>query len=397
MPFRSKVSLIFLMGFALDLLNLFVLNSAYPALQRQLGASVTQLGWVGNAYMLGLTLIIPLGNGLAQRIGERATLLLSLALFGLGCALAGSARSIEALIGWRLLQGLGGGLLIPVGQALAYRACPASERAGLTSRVMMVALLVPALSPALGGLMADQGDWRWVFFALLAPTLASAALVLAWLPGGRPQPSVRPALDLRLLRQPLLHTAMLIYLCVPGVFMGINLVAALYLQGTLGLSATATGGLMLPWAAGALAAIALSRWRFNALGPRPLLLAGMGIQSLAVLALASPWLVAHPGWLVLLYALLGLGSSLCSSTAQTAAFVAIPEAAMGAASALWSLNRQLSFFFGVALLGAVLDWRLPEPTAYAQALALGAALTLLPLPWVLRLPGARALFVQPVE
>ena len=397
MPFRSKITLIYLMGFALDLLNLFVLNSAYPTLQQQLSASVSQLGWVGNAYMLGLTLVIPLGNGLAQRLGERGTLLLSLGLFGLGCALAGLAQSIEALIGWRLLQGLGGGLLIPVGQALAYRACPASERAGLTSQVMMVALLVPALSPALGGLMADQGGWRWVFFAMLAPTLLCAALVLAWLPRGRPQPTRQPALDLRLLRQPLLYTAMLIYLCVPGVFMGVNLVAALYLQGTLGLSATATGGLMLPWALGALAAIALSRWRFNALGPRPLLLAGMGIQCLAVLALASPWLLAHPAWLVLLYALMGLGSSLCSSTAQTAAFVAIPPSAMGTASALWNLNRQLSFFLGVALMGALLDGLLPAQAAYAQVLALGAVLTLLPLPWVLRLPGARALFVQPVE
>ncbi|MBV6290234.1 MFS transporter [Pseudomonas aegrilactucae] len=397
MSFRSKVTLIYLLGFALDLANLFVLNSAYPAIGQALGASVHQLSWVGNAYMLGLTLVIPLGNWLAQRIGERNTLLLSLGAFGLGTAMAGLAPSIEALIGWRLLQGLGGGLLIPVGQALAYRSCSAQARAGLTSQVMTVALLVPALSPALGGWLADHGDWRWAFAGMLALTLAGVALVLQWLPKGQPLPARQPALSLGLLRQPLLRSAMLVYLCVPGVFMGVNLVAALYLQTSLGLSATASGGLMLAWALGACAAIATTRWRFNVLGPKPLLLAGMLVQSLAVLVLASPWLANHQGWLVLLYGLMGLGSSLCSSTAQTAAFVAICPARMGAASTLWNLNRQSSFFCGVALLGSLLDVLLPAPTAYAHVLVVAAVLTLVPLPWVMRLPGARTLFLQPAE
>jgi len=198
------------------------------------------------------------------------------------------------------------------------------------------------------------------------------------------------------LRQPLLQTAMLIYLCVPGVFMGINLVAALYLQGTLGLSATATGGLMLPWAAGALAAIALSRWRFNALGPRPLLLAGMGIQSLAVLALASPWLVAHPGWLVLLYALLGLGSSLCSSTAQSSAFIQIADRELADASALWNINRQLSFCLGVTLLNLlfnlIANTGLPTEGAYHLTFGLAACSAVIPLLCCYRLNNHRVLY-----
>ena len=84
MAYRNKIALVYLLGFALDLVNMFAVSIAYPQIGQELQASVTQLAWIGNAYMLGLTLIIPLGNGLAQRIGERATLLLSLALFGLG-------------------------------------------------------------------------------------------------------------------------------------------------------------------------------------------------------------------------------------------------------------------------------------------------------------------------
>lgn len=391
MPSSSKVAFIYLLGFALDLLNLFALGSAYPQLGHELQASVAQLSWVGNLYLLGLTLAIPLGTWLARRIGERQTLLLSLLLSGLATALAGSAGGIDSLLLWRLLQGLGGGLLIPVGQAMAYRAYPPEQRHALTARVMTVALLVPALSPALGGVLVDHASWRWIFFALLPLTVLTALLTLAWLPACAPRPNAGPLLDLGLLRQPLLRTAMLVYLCVPGVFIGANLVAVLYLQGPLGLSATTTGALMLPWSLGALAAISLVRSRFRQWGPRPFLCAGILLQSLALLGLAIPELAQPRAVQVLIFLLLGLGSSLCSSSAQSLAFVAIAPERMGAASALWNLNRQLSFGLGAAVLGALLNALPPLPTAYTQVFVLAAALTLLALPAVLKLPGAQAL------
>ncbi|MGE8391616.1 MAG: MFS transporter [Pseudomonas sp.] len=391
MPYRTKVTLVYLLGFTLDLLNMFALNAAYPALGQELHASVAQLSWSSNLYMLGLTLVIPLGTWLATRLGERQTLMLSLALFGLGSALAGSAGSIDSLLVWRLLQGLGGGLLIPVGQAMAYRLYAPEQRHHLTSLVMMVALLVPALSPALGGVVVDQGSWRWIFFAMLPLSLITLALVLAWLPANPPLPAPQPMLELRLLGQPLLRTAMLIYLCVPSVFIGANLVAALYLQQRLGLSATATGALMLPWSVGALAAIAWGRWRFNLSGPKRLLIAGMLIQGAALVWLALPSVAGHQAWLALIFALLGMGSSLCSSSAQSLAFLAIAPAQMGQASALWNLNRQLSFCLGVAVLGAVLNRLLPDDQAFRHTFILAALLTLIPLPLVLKLPGARGL------
>ncbi|MNF56214.1 Multidrug export protein EmrB [compost metagenome] len=160
MAYRSKITLVYLLGFALDLLNMFASNIALPNIALELHASVTQLAWISNAYMLGLTLIIPLSVWLAARVGERRLILGSLMVFGSASWLAAQAASIEALIGWRLLQGLGGGLLIPVGQALAYRHFPAAERSHLTAMVMLVALLVPALSPAAGGLVVQTLSWR---------------------------------------------------------------------------------------------------------------------------------------------------------------------------------------------------------------------------------------------
>lgn len=381
MTYRSKVAWIFLLGFALDLVNMFVATVAYPDIALELHASVTQLAWVSNAYMLGLTVIIPFSVWLAALLGERNLIATSLLLFAGASVMVGQAGSIEALIGWRLLQGLGGGLLIPVGQALAYRHFPPAERSSLTARVMSVALLVPALSPALGGVIVDSVSWRWLFYANLPLALITLLLAMLWIKPDVPA-TERPALDMgsifRQIRSPMLRVAMLVYLCIPGVFIGTSLIAILYLRG-LGYDATQTGALMLPWAAASALAIYLSKKLFNRCGPKPLLLAGMALQCLGIL------LLNQPTWVIPAYALMGLGGSLCSSTAQTLAFLDIRAERMGHASALWNINRQVSFCLGAALLSALLS----ALDSFATTFTIAAALTLLPLFAVLRLDASR--------
>lgn len=381
MTYRSKVAWIFLLGFALDLVNMFVATVAYPDIALELHTSVTQLAWVSNAYMLGLTVIIPFSVWLAAMLGERNLIAVSLLLFAGASVMVGQAGSIEALIGWRLLQGLGGGLLIPVGQALAYRHFPPAERSQLTARVMSVALLVPALSPALGGLIVDSVSWRWIFYANLPLALTTLLLALLWIKPDAPV-TVRPALDVgsifKQIRSPMLRVAMLVYLCIPGVFIGTSLIAILYLRG-LGYDATQTGALMLPWAVASALAIYLSKKLFNRCGPKPLLLVGMALQCIGIL------LLNQPTWVIPAYALMGLGGSLCSSTAQTLAFLDIGAERMGHASALWNINRQVSFCLGAAALSALLS----ALDSFAITFTIAAALTLLPLFAVLRLDASR--------
>lgn len=383
MTYRSKVAWIFLLGFALDLVNMFVATVAYPDIARELHASVTQLAWISNAYVLGLTVIIPLSVWLAAIMGERTLIAASLLLFAGASVMVGQAGSIETLIGWRALQGLGGGLLIPVGQAMAYRHYPAAERSQLTASVMSVALLVPALSPALGGLIVDSVSWRWIFYANLPLALLTLLLALLWIKPDAPV-TVRPALDVgsifKQIRSPMLRVAMLIYLFIPGVFIGISLIAILYLRG-LGYDATHTGALMLPWALASALAIFLSKQLFNRCGPKPLLLAGMVLQCIGILLLTKP----EPAVIILAYALMGLGGSLCSSTAQTLAFLDIPAERMGHASALWNINRQVSFCLGAAALSALLS----ALDSFVITFTIAAALTLLPLFAVLRLDTSR--------
>lgn len=381
MTYRSKVAWIFLLGFALDLVNMFVATVAYPDIARELHASVTQLAWISNAYMLGLTLIIPLSVWLAAIMGERTLIATSLLLFAGASVMVGQAGSIEALIGWRAVQGLGGGLLIPVGQAMAYRHFPAAERSQLTARVMSVALLVPALSPTLGGVIVDSVSWRWIFYANLPLALITLLLALLWIKPDAPT-RVRPPLDLssifKQVASPMLRVAMLVYLCIPGVFIGTSLIAILYVR-SLGYDATQTGALMLPWALASAVAIYLSKKLFNRCGPKPLLLAGMALQCAGILLLNEPALI------IAAYVLMGLGGSLCSSTAQTLAFLDIAAERMGHASALWNMNRQVSFCVGAAVLSAILS----ALDSFAITFTMAAALTLLPLFAVLRLDASR--------
>ena len=389
----SRLATLYLLGFALDLVNIFIASVAYPDIGRSLGASVATLAWIGNTYLLGLTLVIPLSVWLASRLGERRLMLLALAGFAsasLGCGLAGSAAT---LIVWRLCQGLAGGLLIPLGQAMAYRNVPASARAGLTARVMLVALIVPAVAPALGGWLVDSLSWRGIFFASVAPALLACVLGCCYWRDGRARTDA--LLDLGLLEAPLLRTAMLVYLCVPGAFMGANLVAMLYLQGPLGLSASRAGALMLPWALAAGLAIGLTRRRFNRWGPKSLLLAGMAIQAGGLLWLARSGEGSGFWQLAGAYATMGFGGSLCSSAAQGMALLDVPAARMGHASALWNINRQLAFCLGMAVLGGLLNLlqARADPAAFVHCFLFAAAFTLLPLPWVRRIDsaGVRAL------
>ena len=402
MAYRNKIALVYLLGFALDLVNMFAAAIAYPAISQELQASVTQLAWVGNAYMLGLTLIILPSVWLADVFGAKRLILASLLMFSVASWCVAQSATIEALIGWRLLQGLAGGLLIPVGQALVYRHFPVRERARLTSVILLVALLVPALSPAVGGWVVQAGSWRWLFYANLPLALLALLLAACWL-ASQPRPASRPALSYqsvavgalnmaRLLKSPLLRVAMLTYLFIPGIFIGTQLVSILYLH-QLGLSPAQTGALMLPWALASALGISLSRYQFNRMGPKPLLVLGMTAQALGIGLLTR---IDAPGtWLpIALYGLMGFGGSLCSSTAQNTAFIDITPEHMGHASALWNINRQLSFLLGPALMMALygaLTAITSTPHAFALCFAIGCALTLVPLVPVLRLDTSRVL------
>src|SRR5471030_956111 len=373
MTYRMRVAGVYLLGFFIDLINMFIANVAYPDIARHFDAPVSLLAWVSNGYILGLTLIIPLSGWLAKRVGSKRLFMLSLLIFMLGSGGAGSASSMAQLIGWRIVQGLGGGLLIPLGQTLTYALYRSRERARLSAVIMLVGLLAPALSPAIGGIIVDSFSWRWVFVASLPLAMLTWGLALFWLrdeevkePAGHFELSgfllagaalalvfpgltllsetgdvamgvvlllcglilmtifvrkslqqSRPLLELKLIKDPLLRTAMLIYQFIPGIFTGISLIAMLYLQQELHFSAAQAGGLVVPWSLGSFVAISVSGKMFNRTGPRALFIPGCLIQGIGIGFLSALSVTPQPWLAVTAFSLMGFGSSLCSSTAQS--------------------------------------------------------------------------------
>lgn len=373
MSHRARVAAVYLLGFFVDLINMFIANVAYPGIAREFQAPVSALAWVSTGYILGLTLVIPLSRWLAGRFGARRVFILSLTIFMLASLAAAGAASLITLIGWRVLQGLGGGLLIPLGQTLTYALYRSHERARLSAVIMLVGLLAPALSPALGGIIVDSFSWRWVFIASLPLSSLAWVLALCWLPQTPREPAGRfdlkgfallngglalvlwgltslgensewlsgsalfvagaglmtmfvrasrkhpePLLDLTLIKDPLLRTGMLIYQCIPGVFTGVSLIAMLYLQNEHHFSAAQSGGLMLPWSLASFAAISFTGKMFNRLGPRALfipgcLIQGAGIGLLALLSVfpAAPWLA------IAAFTLMGAGA-VCAAVRRKA-------------------------------------------------------------------------------
>lgn len=181
MTYRSKVATVFLLGFFLDLINMFIASVAFPAMGRTLHASVGELAWVSNGYIAGLTLVLPFSAWLSQQFGTRRVFLLSLSIFSFGALAAGMADSLTSLVMWRALQGMGGGLLIPLGQSLTWQQFRPHERAKLSAAVMLVGLLAPACSPAIGGVLVQSLSWRWVFFASLPIALLTFGLAALWI------------------------------------------------------------------------------------------------------------------------------------------------------------------------------------------------------------------------
>lgn len=444
MNYRTRVAVVYLIGFFVDLINMFIANVAYPGIARHFQAPVSALAWISTGYILGLTLVIPLSRWLAARFGARRVFIASLIIFMLASLGAGSAGSLISLIFWRIVQGAGGGLLIPVGQTLTYALFGSHERARLSAMIMLVGLLAPALSPPIGGVIVDSFSWRWVFVASLPLALLAWILAILWLRDGEKEPAGRfdlpgfllagtalalilpgltllgeagesltggvlllaglflmaffvrralkqaqPLLNLRLVNDPLLRNAMLIYQCIPGVFTGVSLVAMLFLQDELHFSAAQAGGLMVPWSLASFAAISVTGKMFNRTGPRALFIPGCLIQGggFGVLALLSidpqPWLA------VTAFALMGFGSSLCSSTAQSCAFLHVQRQQLPDASALWNINRQLSFCLGVtgvSVMLNVLQVYVPH-SAYPLSFSLAAASVFLPVMLCMKLPG----------
>src|ERR687884_898777 len=175
-----------IMGTFMVILDNTVVNVALPTLGRVLNSDLSLLQWVIAGYMLAQAAVIPLSGWLSDRFGARRVYLVSLFLFTAGSALCGLAMNGEMLIATRVLQGLGGGMLMPIGMAVLYRLTPPERRGSIFGLFGLPIMVAPALGPLLSGYLLQYADWRLIFLINLPVG------VLALMFGLRVLPSIPP-------------------------------------------------------------------------------------------------------------------------------------------------------------------------------------------------------------
>lgn len=184
-----KVAGVVVLGAIMSILDVTVVSVALPTFQNEFDASYATVAWTMTAYTLALAAVIPISGWAADRFGTKRLYLMSLVLFVVGSVLCSVAWDIGPLIGARVLQGLGGGMLMPLGMTIMTRAA-GPERVGRVMAVLGVPMLLgPIGGPILGGWLIDAASWHWIF--LINLPIGIFAFVTAWrvLPKDRPEPS----------------------------------------------------------------------------------------------------------------------------------------------------------------------------------------------------------------
>jgi EmrB/QacA subfamily drug resistance transporter len=407
-----------------------IVNLALPSIRQDLHASVSMLQWTIDAYSLVLASLLMLSGSTADRIGRRRTFQAGLVLFGLGSLLCGFAPSVGLLIGFRMLQAVGGSMLNPVAMSIITNTfTEPKERARAIGVWGGVVGLSMSVGPVVGGALVDSAGWRYIFWINVPVAIAALVLTALFVPESRAARPRRidpvgqllvmvlligliygiiegrgagwgsplilgcfvvvvlaliglvlyegrrtePLLDLRFFRSAPFSGATLIAVSGFAALAGFLFLNSLYLQEVRGFSALHAGLLTLPMAAMTVVFAPLSGWIVGNRGPRlPLTVAG---SMLAVSGLLLSRLTDSTTTPVLLagYLIFGLGFGMLNAPITNAAVSGMPRSQAGVAAAIASTSRQVGASLGVAIVGTVLNTRLTGPleTGFVQAARLG--------------------------
>jgi EmrB/QacA subfamily drug resistance transporter len=408
-------------GAAMTILDSTIVNVAIERLAVAFDAELATIQWVSTAYLLTLAAAIPVAGWAVDRFGTRRVFMAAVTTFGATSLLCGLAWSAPSLIVFRAVQGLGGGLVMPVGMTILARAAGPDRMGRVMALVGIPMLLAPALGPALGGALLDAVSWRAIFFvnlpvALLALVLAARVLPnqtggeakldvlgLALLPPGlalivagfvepvlaaagvvliaafvvHARRSDHPLIDLHIFKDRTVAASAATTFLFGAAFFGSLLLLALYFQTARDLTALGTGLILGVQGLGAIVTMPIAGKLADRLGAAKVVRPGVAL----VVVGTVPFVVeAAPAWLLaagLFVRGIGMGATLMPAMAAAYTVLA-PEAVPRAASALEIVQRA-GALFGIALLAVVLQSQLPlslsELDTAPAAMAAGAAQT----------------------
>ncbi len=411
--YKWRVLFCVIFGTFMSILDNTVVNVALATLQRDFHASISHTQGIVTYYALSLGIVVPAAGFLADRFGIKRVYVLSLGAFTLASALCGLAPSLNALIFFRILQGLGGGALMPLGTAMLYAAFPPNERGLALSVFGIPSLVAPALGPTLGGFLVQYVDWRFIFYINLPVGIIgvlnaahnlrerkSATKARFDLPGcvlsvvafgsllyGLSNAATQGWTSVRTLgflalgvvtfiafvivelrsRFPLLNVrfyqrttfllgSILGWSAVIALF-GATFLLPLYLQTQRGRTPFQTGLLLMPQAIASVLTIQISGRLFDRIGPRYVVTTG------TILLAVTTWGFVHlttttPYWIICaLMAVRGMALAGTMQPTQAAALSVIERDVLTRASSLLAVMRSVFQSLGVAILGTVLQLR----------------------------------------
>ncbi len=174
----SPTALLVAGAFFMEFLDGTVIATALPEMARTFGVEAVDLNIGISAYLLTLAVFIPASGWIADRFGARSVFTLALAIFTLSSVLCGMVQSLEAFVAMRVIQGIGGALMVPVGRLAVLRTTPKNQLIKAIATLTWPALVAPIIGPPLGGFITSYADWRWIFYINLP--LGLVAMALAW-------------------------------------------------------------------------------------------------------------------------------------------------------------------------------------------------------------------------
>lgn len=162
----------------LELVDTSIVNVAIPHMMGNLGATLDEIAWVSTGYIVANVIVLPLTGWLSVRFGRRNYYTGSIILFTTASFFCGNAHTLESLVFWRVVQGIGGGALISTAQAILFDVFPMAERGTAMAIFGMGVMVGPTLGPTLGGWITDNFSWPWIFYINIP--LGIMAAILTW-------------------------------------------------------------------------------------------------------------------------------------------------------------------------------------------------------------------------